>query len=147
MKDILKSNVCYFATSSKDGKPNVVPIGLVEALSDSALMMVDVRMNKTRQNLSENAQVALAVTDSAKLQAYQFKGTAKVITSGEFFDKAIQLAQEKAAKKRKRLQARLEETTDPVARSKLEKMMHRESEPKAAVIITVEESYSTMSSV
>jgi predicted pyridoxine 5'-phosphate oxidase superfamily flavin-nucleotide-binding protein len=147
MKDILKSNICYLATSSKNGKPNVVPMGLVQPIDDSTVMIVDVRMNKTRCNLSENEQVALAVTDSAKMQAYQLKGKANVVTSGEIFENANQLAKEKADKKSKRLQERLKETTDPVIRKKIEAMLGNKSVPKSAVIISIEEIYSTMSTV
>ncbi|XHH10196.1 MAG: pyridoxamine 5'-phosphate oxidase family protein [Candidatus Bathyarchaeia archaeon] len=147
MKDILKSNICYFATSSKEGKPNVVPMGLVEPVDNSTIMIVDVRMNKTRHNLSENEMVALAVTDSTKLQAYQLKGKANVITSGALFETAVKLAKEKADKKQKRLQTRLEETTDPSIRQKLQNMLNKKSVPKAAVIISVEEIFSTMSNV
>ncbi|MGD6932716.1 MAG: pyridoxamine 5'-phosphate oxidase family protein [Candidatus Bathyarchaeia archaeon] len=147
MKDVLKSNICYFATSSQDGKPNVVPMGLVEPVDDSTIMIVDVRMNKTRRNLSENEQVAVAVTDSAKLLAYQLKGKANVITSGALFDTAVKLAKEKAEQKQKRLQTRLEETADPTIRKKIENMLNNKSVPKAAVVITVEEIFSTMSNV
>jgi len=147
MKEILKSNICYFATSSKDGKPNVVPMGLVEPIDDSTIMIVDVRMNKTRHNLSENMQVALAVTDSTKLMAYQLKGKANVVTSGALFEAAVALAKEKGDKKQKRLQTRLEETTDPAIRKKIENMLSRKSVPKSAVIISVEEIFPTMSTV
>lgn len=63
MKEVLRSNICYFATSSKDGKPNVVPVGLVEPLSDSEVLVMDVRFNKTRKNLEEIPEVAIAVAD------------------------------------------------------------------------------------
>ena len=144
MKDALKGNICYFATSSKDGKPNVVPMGLVEPIGDSQLMIVDVRMNKTRKNLAENEQVALAFTNSGRLQAYQFKGKAKVITSGELFDNAVQITKEKVHRRRHRLQHRLEETSDPEIRKKIEAMMDRDRVPKATILIDIEEIYPTM---
>jgi len=34
MKTVLRNNICYLATSSRDGVPNVIPVGLVEALDD-----------------------------------------------------------------------------------------------------------------
>jgi predicted pyridoxine 5'-phosphate oxidase superfamily flavin-nucleotide-binding protein len=144
MKDALSGNIGYFATSSKNGKPNVVPIGLISATSDSQLMVVDVRMNKTRKNLTENCMVALAVTNSARSQAYQFKGKATVMTSGELFDKSIQTVKEHEEKRRQRLKKRAEETTDPIVRNKLEKKMNRTLVPKAVIIIDVEEVYPTM---
>ncbi|RLI78887.1 hypothetical protein DRP05_05825 [Archaeoglobales archaeon] len=49
MKEVLSRNICYFATSTKDGKPNVIPVGLVEPIDDSRILLVDVKMNKTRK--------------------------------------------------------------------------------------------------
>ena len=53
MKEILKTNISYFATVSKDNKPNVIPIGLVEPISDFEVLIVDVLFNKTRKNLEK----------------------------------------------------------------------------------------------
>jgi predicted pyridoxine 5'-phosphate oxidase superfamily flavin-nucleotide-binding protein len=144
MKDALSDNIGYFATSSKDGKPNVVPMGLISAISDSQLMIVDVRMNKTRKNLAENCMVALAVTDTKRSQAYQFKGKAAVITSGELFDNSIKTVKESEEKRRQHIKLRFEETNDPKLRIKLAKRMNRTLHPKAVIVIDVEEVYPTM---
>ncbi|MBC7114947.1 MAG: uncharacterized protein PWR13_1252 [Archaeoglobi archaeon] len=144
MREILGRNICYFATSSKDGKPNVVPVGLVEPIDDSRFLIVDVRMNKTRKNLEENDRVALAVTDVERLGAYQFKGRAKVVTEGELFERAKRLVEERVERRRKRLRERLEREKDPEIRKKLENMMEREMKPKAAIVVEVEEIYPCM---
>jgi predicted pyridoxine 5'-phosphate oxidase superfamily flavin-nucleotide-binding protein len=75
------------------------------------------------------------------------KGKANVVTSGALFEAAVALAKEKGDKKQKRLQTRLEETTDPAIRKKIENMLSRKSVPKSAVIISVEEIFPTMSTV
>ena len=144
MKDPLSDNIGYFATSSKDGKPNVVPMGLISAISDSQLMIVDVRMNKTRKNLAENCMVSLAVTDTKRSQAYQFKGKATVITSGELFDSCKKTVKEREEKRRQHIKLRFEETTDPKLRIKLAKRMNRTLHPKAVIVIDIEEIYPTM---
>lgn len=146
MKEVLKSNVCYFATSSKDGKPNVVPMGFVEAVDDSEIMIVDVYMNKTRTNLAENDQVALAVTDLNRREAYQFKGKARTIYSGELFDKAVTIAKRWLERKKNRLQERFEKTNDPAIKAKLETINDSELVPNAVVLIAVKEAYPTIMS-
>ena len=48
IKEILKTNISYFSTASRDSKPNVVPVGLVEPISDSEVLIVDVLPSITR---------------------------------------------------------------------------------------------------
>jgi uncharacterized protein len=86
-----KPPISIMATASKDGKPNGVPIGLAKIISDDEIMLVDNFMNKTRRNIEENPVVAISFW-SAKTHGggYQFKGKAKVETSGPVFDMAMQ---------------------------------------------------------
>ena len=146
IKQVLRDNICYFATTSENNKPNVVPVGLVEPVNDSEVLLVDVLFNKTRKNLQENPQVAPAVTDMNRLQAYQLKGRAQIITSGELFDKALLVFQEKSARRNEKMTERLEKTKDPQLKSRCQKMIarHKELTPKAAVVITISEVYPTM---
>lgn len=145
IKEVLENNIVYFATASQENKPNVVPVGLVEPISDSQVLLVDVRFNKTRKNLEENPQVALAVTDVPRLQAYQLKGQAKVITEGEWFDRAFELMQ----KKGERRENALEGIKDPKLKDRIQHLMemHHKLKPKAVVLIEIEEIYSTMGKV
>ena len=144
MKEVLRRNICYFATSTKDGKPNVIPVGLVEPIDDSRILLVDVKMNKTRRNLEENDAVALAVTDFEKLKAYQFKGRAKVVTEGELFEKAKQILEKRMKIRKERLRRKIEGEDNPEIKKKLEEMAERKMKPKAAIVIEVEEIYSCM---
>lgn len=90
----------HFATSTKDGKPNVVPIGYVEVISDEEVLIVDTLMDKTRKNLEENPQVAIAVEVMEEFKAYQLKGKARVFTEGNVFEKALEV-QKRRDKRRK----------------------------------------------
>jgi len=146
IKEVLRDNICYFATASEDNKPNVVPVGLVEPISDSEVLLVDVLFNKTRKNLQENPQIALAVTDMNRLQAYQLKGKAQIITCGELFDKALAVMQEKSARRNEKMAQRLEKTEDPQLRARCQQMIAKygELKPKAAIVITISEVYPTM---
>ena len=87
MKTIIeKSDPYIVATATADGKPNGVPVGLVKVISDDELMVTDVLMNKTRLNMDENPQIAVTAWDIGVHYGYQFKGRARVETSGELFD-------------------------------------------------------------
>lgn len=61
IREMINENIVHFATASRDGKPNVVPVGAIRAIGDSKLLIVDVLFDKTEKNLLENPQVALAV--------------------------------------------------------------------------------------
>jgi len=92
MKDIAaKTPLFIMATATKDGKPNGVPIGLAKIISDDEIMLVDNFMNRTRQNIDENPIVAVSFWSPKDLYGYQFKGKARVETSGKPFDEAVQL--------------------------------------------------------
>ena len=96
MKDITeKTPIFIMATASRDGKPNGVPIGLARVISDDEIMLVDVFMNKTRRNIEENPLVAVSFWSHKARGGYQFKGRARVETSGKLFDDAVQWVEHK----------------------------------------------------
>ena len=144
VKETLRSNLCYLATASEDGKPNVVPVGLVEPLGESEILMVDVLFNKTRRNLEKNPQAALAVTDVRRLRGFQVKGKTKMVSTGELFESACQLAKEKRERRDKNLEERLKQEKDEAIRKRIERLLKLRFKPKAAVILKVEEVYSTI---
>ena len=95
MKDIAeKARPFIMATATKDGKPNGVPIGLVKIISDNEIMLVDNFMQKSRQNIAENPMVAVTCWSTEVPYGYQFKGKARVETSGEHFDQAVRKIRE-----------------------------------------------------
>ncbi|MGZ7134858.1 MAG: pyridoxamine 5'-phosphate oxidase family protein [Methanobacterium sp.] len=112
MDAVEKDNVIFLATATKDGVPNVVPIGFARPLDEKTIMIVDNYMNKTRKNLEENPKASLVPRDATKCP-YQFKGTVEIHTSGKLFDDA-----------------------EDWATSVMSKL-----KPKAAVILNVEEIY------
>lgn len=140
LMEILDENIVYLATSTTEGKPNVVPIGLAHATNDEELLIVDVLFNKTRKNLEENPEVAISFTDMKRLQSYQLKGRAEIFKSGEVYEKTLDIMKEKAERQRESL----EEITDPEVSKRARKIseMHKRLKPKAAVLIKVEEIYS-----
>ena len=56
MKNVFaKARPFILATANKNGKPNGVPIGHVKIISDDEIMLTDVAMYKTRENLAEKS--------------------------------------------------------------------------------------------
>jgi len=113
MDAVEKENVVFFATATKKGTPNVVPIGFARPLDEETILIVDNYMNKTRENLENNPKASLVPRDASKCP-YQFKGTVEIHTSGKYFDDAVDWAQS----------------------------VMSELSPKAAVLLKVEEIYS-----
>lgn len=75
-----------FATSSKDGIPNICTIGAKYLRDDGKIIVVDNYMNKTLANLLENPEVAILIR--REKEYYQIKGTAVYHTSGAEYDEA-----------------------------------------------------------
>ena len=85
IKDTLvKGTTYYFATSSKAGVPNAVPIKALKVLDDETLLVSDQYFGKTAKNLEENPHVAISFWGDKG--GYQIKGTATVHKSGKVFD-------------------------------------------------------------
>lgn len=144
VKRLLNSNFVHLATSSRDGKPNVVPVGLCRAISDHELLIVDVYFKKTRRNLKENSEVAIAVEALEELRAYQLKGEAKIFTQGEFYERAMEIMKEQDEVREQKISAWKEKRPDLAERFEKLAERHRKLRPKAAVLVEVREIYSTM---
>jgi predicted pyridoxine 5'-phosphate oxidase superfamily flavin-nucleotide-binding protein len=94
MKDVMEKSRGYaIATCAKDGTPNVVPIHFVKVLSDDEIMLADIFMKKTFENIQQNPIMAISVWDwdVKPRKGYQFKGTPKIETSGKIFDMAVEM--------------------------------------------------------
>ncbi|ABK14573.1 pyridoxamine 5'-phosphate oxidase-related, FMN-binding protein [Methanothrix thermoacetophila PT] len=142
IKQMLDENIVYLATSTRDGKPNVVPIGSAYAISDNEILIHDMMFVKTRANLEANPQVAISFTDTRRWESYQLKGTAKIFTEGEMFEKVLEIMKIKA----ERQKDHMESISDQRTKERMQRMMelHKNLKPKAAVLIIVEEIYSNM---
>lgn len=114
MMEVIEKERAYVATSSKDGVPNVVPIGFIKPLDTKTVLIADSYMVKSRANLDENPKIAFVVKEAAKYP-YQFKGSVEIFESGEYYDQVVEWVKE----------------VNPLA-----------PKPKSAIVITVEEIYS-----
>jgi predicted pyridoxine 5'-phosphate oxidase superfamily flavin-nucleotide-binding protein len=95
MKDVAtKARVFAIATSSLEGKPNVVPITFANVISDDEFLLMDNFMEKTEANLKANPRVAISCWDvnwqTMAARGYQFKGDARFEYSGKRFEEGCQ---------------------------------------------------------
>ncbi|MBQ8373497.1 MAG: pyridoxamine 5'-phosphate oxidase family protein [Candidatus Methanomethylophilaceae archaeon] len=61
LDEMKKQGVFSFATASKDGVPNVVPVGMLFVGDDGKIWLVVNFLNKTLANLRENPKAAFYI--------------------------------------------------------------------------------------
>jgi uncharacterized protein len=81
-----KMKVFPFATASKEGTPNVIPLGIAELVDDETVWFVDNFMNKTLSNIRTNPRVAFYVWGPEIKGCFQCKGVAAIKASGKEYD-------------------------------------------------------------
>ncbi|MFC1869267.1 pyridoxamine 5'-phosphate oxidase family protein [Thermodesulfobacteriota bacterium] len=114
MKEVVANAVLpMVGTCSRDAKPNVVPIHFTKVISENEILLMDNYMNKTRANIDANPYVAISVWDAENKKGYQFKGSIRIEKNGTTFEEGI----------------------------KWVKSTRPETDPKAAIIVTVDEIY------
>lgn len=77
------TKIVFFATSSKKGIPNAVPVGAFKLLDDATLLISDQFFNKTLANMKENPNAA--VTWWGDKGGFQVKGTVTIHTDDKVF--------------------------------------------------------------
>ncbi len=86
------------ATASKNGWPNVVPIGFVELVDDETIWIADNFMKKTLANVQENPKVSINIWGPETKGCFQIKGDVVVKTEGPEFEKMQFTVRSKMAK-------------------------------------------------
>jgi predicted pyridoxine 5'-phosphate oxidase superfamily flavin-nucleotide-binding protein len=85
-----------FATASKAGVPNVVPIGMLFLQpDDETVWIVDNFFDKTLANLKENPKASFYVWSPDGADGYQIKGSVTIENSGADYEKAVDIAHKK----------------------------------------------------
>ena len=103
MKDAFsKMKVFPVATASKDGTPNVIPIGIVELVDDETIWITDNFMNKSLSNLRINPKIAIYIWGPEIKGCFQIKGVTSIKSSGKEYEEM----KEKINKKNPALPAR-----------------------------------------
>ena len=93
MKEIFeKQQIIVLATASKNGIPNVVPIGSKKIIDDGTILISDQYFDKTLENMKNNPQAAITIWE--KFEGYQIKGTVTIETSGQRFEETAKWVEE-----------------------------------------------------
>ena len=84
--NLLKAGLWDLATCA-DGEPNVVPVAFKDVTEDGKLVVGDVFLETTLNNLrASGGRIAISVYDARNLEGYQIKGKAEYVTKGKIVD-------------------------------------------------------------
>lgn len=91
-EDFAKMRIFPFATASKNGEPNVIPIGICRLQEDGeTIWIADNYFNKTRKNLDENPRGSIYVWGPEINGCYQIKGDIEIKTEGEDYEEMYKM--------------------------------------------------------
>ena len=92
LEQMKKQKIYSVATASKDGVPNVVPVGMLIPKEDGTVWIIDNYFGKTIANMKENPRAAFYVWNSECKESRQIKGSLKVEDSGADYEAAVAFA-------------------------------------------------------
>jgi predicted pyridoxine 5'-phosphate oxidase superfamily flavin-nucleotide-binding protein len=87
----------FVATVTPDGRPNLSPKGTTKLWDDERLFFADIASPGTVANLATNPHVEINVVDPILRKGFRFKGTATVYTSGEMYDRGLQILRDEGS--------------------------------------------------
>lgn len=83
VKKVLKESLWDLATCAGN-EPNVVPVAFKDVTEDGKLLVGDVFLETTLNNLQANdGRIAISAYNPQNLEGYQIKGRAEYVTEGE----------------------------------------------------------------
>lgn len=95
IKYVDKSILCWLATSSKEGIPNVSPKEVFTHYKDEALIIANIASPNSVKNIIENSRVCVSFIDILVQKGYQLHGIATILKVGDDdFDACNDLLQE-----------------------------------------------------
>jgi len=74
------AQLCFAATVTADGKPNVSPKGTIRVWDESRLFFLDIASPGTRANLAHSPWMEINVVDQLSRRGYRFSGPAELHT-------------------------------------------------------------------
>ena len=84
--NLLKAGMWDLATCA-NGEPNVVPVAFKDVTEDGKLVVGDVFLETTLNNIkANNGKIAISVYDPQNLEGYQIKGSAEYVSEGAVVD-------------------------------------------------------------
>lgn len=85
VKSLLNNSKAWHI-ATMDDMPNVVPVLFKTIDENDNLILFDVFMNKTANNIKKNGKIAITVYDMEILKGYQLKGSAQYSTEQALVD-------------------------------------------------------------
>lgn len=95
MKEMVNNFQCFIGTVSKDGAQNIGPKRSTRVLDDETLIFNEGTGGATYHNILEGSNVVVAVVNRDLPDGYRFIGKPEVQTSGENYEKAAGLAEQR----------------------------------------------------
>ena len=83
---IAELRLCYVATVTPDGRPNLSPKGSLRVVDGDRLAFADIMSPQTMRNLKSNPYVEVNIVHPFLRCGYRFKGKCDIVTGGEMFD-------------------------------------------------------------
>lgn len=89
MRAVISSQrLCFAATVTPDGKPNLSPKGTIRVWDDTRLFFCDIASPNTRQNLQSNPWIELNIVDTLSRRGYRFFGKASIHVDDDVYREA-----------------------------------------------------------
>ena len=90
MKSVISTQrLCFAATVTPEGKPNLSPKGTIRVYNDDTIFFCDLGSPNTRKNLETNPYMEINVVDILSRRGYRFYGKATVVTSSDILKIAV----------------------------------------------------------
>lgn len=93
---IQAAHLCFAATVTADGRPNLSPKGTIRVWNDTSLFFLDIASPGTRANLAARPWMELNVVDQLSRRGYRFAGPAVLHPHGPVFEEACRRVLEEA---------------------------------------------------
>jgi predicted pyridoxine 5'-phosphate oxidase superfamily flavin-nucleotide-binding protein len=87
---IAAQRLCFAATISSDGRPNLSPKGTVRVWDDTHLFFCDIASPGTRRNLAANPWIELNIVDTLSRRGYRFLGKATLHQDDDVYRRATE---------------------------------------------------------
>ena len=84
------AHLCFAATVTPDGRPNLSPKGTIRVWSDDHLYFLDIASPQTRENLRANPYIELNVVEQLSRRGYRFLGRASLHRDDDIFERATE---------------------------------------------------------
>lgn len=81
IKYINSSVLCWLATVSKDGIPNVSPKEIFSSYNNDSIIIANIASPQSLKNIAKNSNVCISFIDILVQKGYQLKGKGKIITN------------------------------------------------------------------